>query len=105
MSTHARVQTASAPGDPRTSLGEPASARSAKPVHEPIATLDTARRAQLAWTLYSLPQRLEIVRKGRESLVARAEKLAQTAAEIRRCPVTEALVSEVIPLEIGRAHV
>lgn len=68
------------------------------PATDPITALDTARRAQLAWTVHSLPQRLAIVKKARELLVARAEAIAQTVAQIRRCPVTEALVSEVIPL-------
>jgi len=59
--------------------------------------LPAARRATFAWSKYLLSNRLQIIRRFRNSLAEHASELAKLAASCSH-PVEEVLVSEVLPL-------
>ncbi len=60
--------------------------------------LASARSAQRRWARFPLRQRLALVRRWRHQLAENASLLAQLTAQPNERPVTEKLVSEVIPL-------
>lgn len=72
-----------------------------EPPNEPalVATLTArVRAAQARWARTPMPHRLKCVRRLRGLIAANGTRLAEVSAGARRCPATEALVTEVIPL-------
>ncbi|HEV2456594.1 MAG TPA: aldehyde dehydrogenase family protein, partial [Verrucomicrobiae bacterium] len=60
--------------------------------------MGSARRAQAIWRRTPLNQRLALVRKLRHLIAEKAAVLAKAAADARGRPLSESLVSEVLPL-------
>ncbi len=66
--------------------------------HSIAALLKQSREAQREWATISVAERLQVARRARETLAARAAEFARLSASLRARPAAEVLSAEVLPL-------